>query len=226
MMKDHSQHILLADDDLSLATVLADYLRAQGFLVDITADGRNVLRMLQVNRYDLLLLDINMPELTGFQVLQELRKAFNPIPVVMLTARAEREDIMRAFNLGCDDYVTKPFSMDILICRIRAILRRVHQTNTNRETQFMLGGKLFDGLHQTLDGQHLSGRENDLLLMLCRNMNQLVDRHQILQSLWQTDDCFSSRSLSVYANHLRGYLRDTGVQLIGVHGKGYKLITE
>lgn len=226
MMIQTSTHILLADDDISLATVLADYLRSQDFVVDVVSDGRAALHACQSTHYDIMLLDINMPEMTGFQVLQSLTKAMNPIPVVVLSARNAREDIMRAFTLGCDDYVTKPFSMDILICRIRAILRRASQSTASRQTQFTLGTKHFDALHQTLDGEHLSGRESDLLLMLCQNMNQLVDRHRILQSLWRTDDCFSSRSLSVYANHLRTHLRDTGVQLIGVHGKGYKLLTE
>lgn len=225
-MTEKKQYILLADDDVTLSTVLSDYLRNAGFVVETVVSGKKALQAIVSGRYDLAILDTNLPEKNGLQVLSSLAKSQNPTPVIMLTAENSREHIIRAFDLGCDDYVTKPFSMDILICRIRAILRRAQAGSASKETVFMLDGKRFDSVHQTLDGHHLSAKENDLLLMLCRNMNQVVDRHLILRTIWQTDDVFASRSLSVYANHLRGYLAGTKVQIMGLHGKGYKLITE
>ena len=114
--------------------------------------------------------------------------------------------------------------MDILILRIRAILRRYHAGESKPETVFDINGRVFDSVHQTFDGKHMSSRESDLLLLLCRNLNQLVERHVILSALWKTEDYFSSRSLSVYVNHLRGFLNETGYRIIGVHGKGYKLV--
>lgn len=223
-MNEQRTHILLADDDINLSTVLADYLHNAGFLVDTVHDGKSALEAIRSSAYDLCLLDINMPQANGFEVLRDLNRTSNELPVIVLSARQAREDIIRAFELGCDDYVTKPFSMDILICRIKAVIRRAQKGGKNEETIFKLGNKVFDSTHQTIDGQHLSGRESDLLLMLCRHMNQLVDRHVLLVSLWKTDDYFTSRSLSVYINHLRSFLEDTDVQILGVHKKGYKLV--
>lgn len=219
-------HIALADDDVNLSTVLADYLVARSYRVDVFRDGQSVLAAIRQGHYDLCILDINMPNGTGYEVLKELRRTANDIPVIMLTGRQAREDILRAYELGCDDYVTKPFSMDILICRIEAVVRRSRLAAVSTQTKFLLGSKQFDSVRQTMDGEHMSARESDLLLMLCRNMDQLVERHVILCAIWNTDDIFSSRSLSVYINHLRGYLEDTGMRIIGVHGKGYKLVKD
>lgn len=225
-MTEKKHYILLADGDVTLSTVLSDYLSSAGFAVEIVRSGKKALQAIISGRYDLTILETNLPEKTGWQVLSSLAKSQNRTPIIMLTAESSRERIIRAYDLGCDDYVTKPFSMDILICRIRAILRRIEAGSASLETVFMLGGKRFDSVHQTLDELHLSSKENELLLMLCRSMNQIVDRHHILRTIWQTDDVFASRSLSVYANHLRGYLAGTGVQIMGLHGKGYKLVTE
>ena len=158
------------------------------------------------------------------EIMKTLRDSNNTLPIVVLTTRSGRDDIIRAFELGCDDYITKPFSMDILILRIRAILRRYHAGESKPETVFDINGRMFDSVHQTFDGKHMSSRESDLLLLLCRNLNQLVERHVILSALWKSEDYFSSRSLSVYVNHLRGFLNETGYRIIGVHGKGYKMV--
>ena len=225
-MIEKKQYILLADTDSTLSTVLSDYLGNSGFHVDIVTDGKKALHGIESGLYDLVILETSLADMNGFQVLRQVQKLHARTPIIMLTADNSREHIIRAFELGCDDYVTKPFSMDILICRIRAIIRRMQSADSNRETMFMLGNKYFDSVHQTLDGKHLSAKENDLLLILCRNSNQVVDRHLILRTIWQNDDVFSSRSLSVYVNHLRSHLVGTPVQIMGLHGKGYKLITE
>jgi DNA-binding response OmpR family regulator len=131
---------------------------------------------------------------------------------------------MRAFQLGCDDYQFKPFTMDILICRIEAILRRVRALEENKQKIFDLNGHTFDSLHQTFDGQHLSSRESDLLLMLCRHEGDVVDRHRILSALWKEDNAFTSRSLGVFINHLRQFLTPAGYEIIAVRYRGYKLV--
>ena len=127
--------------------------------------------------------------------------------------------------MGCDDYVTKPFSMDILICKTEAILRRSRATDALQTVQFNLNGRRYDSVRQTLGDKKLSTRENDLLLLLCQNKGKMVDRNRILTSIWGSDTYFNSRSLSVYINHLRNYLgKDSEVKILSVHGKGYKLV--
>ena len=163
--------------------------------------------------------------MNGFELLKLIRGQQTPLPVIMLTGKTDRDDVIRAYELGCDDYVTKPFSMDILICKIEAVLRRYRLGQETTQTEWQLGDVVFDSVRQQLGKQHLSSRENDLLTMLCTNMNNLVDRNRILMSIWGADTYFNARSLSVYINHLRKYLgEDTPVRIMSVHGKGYKLV--
>lgn len=216
-------YVLLADADISLSTVLADYLRLHHFEVDTVHSGAEALELSHSKHYDICIMDITLHKMNGFEVLEQMKKNENALPVIMLSARNSVEDIVRAYRLGCDEYVTKPFTMDILICKIQAIVRRA-QGRVVRETSFLLGDKLFDSIKQEIGGEHLSGRESDLLLMLCRQMPELVDKHVILRTLWSADNNFTARSLAVYINHLRKFLIDTGYSIIGVHGKGYKLV--
>ena len=224
IMESTQTNVLLVDGDINLSTVLADYLCATNFAVDTVADGISALNAVKQKKYDICLLELNLQGASGYEVLRGLREIGNPIPVVVLTSRSSRDDIIHAFELGCDDYVIKPFSMDILILRMKAILRRYHAGESRPEVVYDLNGYVFDSVHQTFAGRHMSSRESDLLLLLCRNLNQLVERHVILSALWKSEDYFSSRSLSVYVNHLRGFINETGYRIIGVHGKGYKLV--
>ena len=216
--------VLIADGDINLSTVLADYLRSINFTVDVTNNAETTIDAIKRKKYDICLMELSFADGSGFEIMKTLRDSNNTLPIVVLSTRSGRDDVIRAFELGCDDYITKPFSMDILILRIRAILRRYHAGESKPETVFDINGRVFDSVHQTFDGKHMSSRESDLLLLLCRNLNQLVERHVILSALWKTEDYFSSRSLSVYVNHLRGFLNETGYRIIGVHGKGYKLV--
>ena len=216
--------VLIADGDINLSTVLADYLRSISFNVDVTNNAETTLDAIKRKKYDICLMELSFADGSGFEIMKTLRDSNNTLPIVVLTTRSGRDDIIRAFELGCDDYITKPFSMDILILRIRAILRRYHAGESRPETVFEINGRMFGSVHQTFDGKHMSSRESDLLLLLCRNLNQLVERHVILSALWKSEDYFSSRSLSVYVNHLRGFLNETGYRIIGVHGKGYKMV--
>ena len=217
--------LLLCEDDAALGSLLAEFLRRLNFEVDLFANGEDAWAGFRQRHYDLCLLDINMPQRNGFELLEAIRQAGSEVPVVFLTERKATEDIVHAYNLGCDDYLIKPCPMDVLLCKIRAIMRRCQLGRISTETEFELGnGIRFDSVRQTLGDEHLPARESDLLLILCRNANQTVDRNLILRQLWKQESYFASRSLSVYVNHLRKHLTPTTTRIIGIHSKGYKLI--
>lgn len=218
-------HILLAEDDVNLSTVLADYLRSRDFQVTTAADGQEAWETLSKKHFDVLLTNISMPKMNGWQLIKAVRDSNQQLPIIIISAKTDREDIIRGYQLGCDDYLTKPFSMDILICKIEAILRRYRMGNQTNEMEFDLSGLHFDAVRQTLGDRRLSSRENELLLMLCQNMDKTVERSRILMMLWGSDTYFNSRSLSVYVNHLRNYIgKDNLIKILSVHGKGYKLV--
>ena len=218
--------ILIIDSDISLATVLGDYLISRGYQTVMAASGREALERLNATHYDAVLMELQGIGMNGYECLKNLRRRLPKMPVFILSSRSDREDQMRAFELGADDYITKPFSMDLLICRIEAILRRIRAYEENKQKVFRLGGHTFDAVHQRIDGKHLSSKESDLLLMLCRNEGEVVDKHKILSALWKEDNAFTARSLSVYINHLRQILRPVGYEIIAVRYKGYKLVTK
>jgi len=218
--------ILIIDGDISLSTVLNDYLNSKGYKAHTVHTGRAGLECVAEQPWDLILMEIQGLGMNGYELLKDIRHRLPRIPLIVLTTRSDREDQMRAFELGCDDYQMKPFTMDILICRMEAILRRVRAFEENKQKVFDLSGHVFDAVHQTFHGEHMSSRESDLLLMLCRHENEVVDKHQILVALWKEDNAFTARSLGVYINHLRRYLTPAGYQIIAVRYKGYKLVKE
>lgn len=225
-MKTIQTNILLVEDDASLKTVLADYLRSKDYTVETASNGKEAWELVLIKHYDLIISDIMMPKMNGFELLKLIRTQYLDLPVIMLTAKTDRDDIIHAYDLGCDDYVTKPFSMDVLICKIEAVLRRFRLTKESEQTEWHLGKLVFDSTRQQLGDQHLSSRENDLLKMLCQSMGQLVDRNRILMSIWGEDTYFNARSLSVYINHLRKYMgEESPIRIMSVHGKGYKLVS-
>ena len=218
-------HILIAEDDINLGTVLADYLQSKGYVAHHVNNGQEAWELLSKKHYDMLLTDISMPQMNGWQLIKTLRESNHDIPIIITSVKTDRQDIIRGYQLGCDDYMTKPYSMDILICKIEAVLRRYRVHIENTDTEFLLGNMRYDAVRQTLDGKHLSSRENELLLMLCQNMGKTIERSRILTSLWGSDNYFNSRSLSVYVNHLRKLMgKDNIVKIMSVHGKGYKLV--
>lgn len=218
-------HILIVEDDVNLSTILSDYLQSKGYVVETAADGQEGWDVLNKKHFDIVLSDIVMPRMNGWRFLKALRDNNNLIPFIFITAKTDREDIIRAYNLGCDDYVTKPYSIDVIICKIEAVLRRYRVGDNTNEMEFNLNGMKFDAVRQLLGEKKLSTRENELLLLLCQNMGKAVERNRILMSLWGSDTYFNSRSLSVYINHLRNYIgKDSNVKILSVHGKGYKLV--
>lgn len=219
-----SERILIIDGDVSLSTVLCDYLESRGYQSRRVSDGKAGLEILSAGPWDALVTEIQGIGINGYDLIKEVRHRFPTLPLLVLTTRADREDQMRAFQLGCDDYQTKPFTMDILICRIEAILRRIRAFRESKQRVFVLNGHTFDATRQTFDGTHMSARESELLLMLCRQEGEIVDKHKILSALWREDNAFTARSLGVYINHLRGYLRPTGYEIFAVRYRGYKLV--
>ena len=216
--------VLIIDGDVTLSTVLGDYLNSRGYKSHVVHTGRAGQECLRAESWDIVLMELQSLGMNGYDLLKDIRHRLPTIPLIVLTSRSDREDQMRAFQLGCDDYQTKPFTMDILICRMEAILRRVRAFEENKQKVFELNGKVFDAIHQTFDGKHMSSRESDLLLMLCRHENEVVDKHKILVALWKEDNAFTARSLGVYINHLRQFLTPVGYEIISVRYKGYKLV--
>ena len=180
-------NILLVEDDINLSTVLADYLRSKGYVVEQANNGAEAWDLILIKDYDLIISDIMMPKMNGYELLKLIRQKHDRLPILILSAKTDRDDIIRAYELGCDDYVTKPFSMDILICKIEAIMRRSRKYMESNQSEWLLGNLLYDSVRQQLGDKHLSTRENELLKMLCQNLNNLVDRNRILMSIWGED---------------------------------------
>lgn len=216
--------ILIIDGDISLSTVLSDYLQSRGYETQTALTGKEALEKISNSYNDLVLMEIQGIGMNGYDLLKEIRHRQADLPIIVLTTRTDRENQMRAFQLGCDDYQFKPFSMDILIYRIEAILRRLRTREESKQRIFNLAGHVFDATRQTFDGEHMSSRESDLLLMLCRFEGEVVDRHRILAKLWKQDNVFTSRSMGVYINHLRRFVEPVGYTIVAVRGKGYKLV--
>lgn len=224
--------VLLAEDDKNLGNVLKAYLEAKGFNTTLCIDGKEALDTFKRNDFDFCILDIMMPIMDGFTVAKEIRKLDKKIPFLFLTAKSMQEDKIYGFELGADDYLTKPFSMEELLLRIKAIRRRVEESKKNAgdNNTFTFGKYTFDHNRQMLTvgkkATKLTSKEADLLKLLCQNENQVLDRSVALNKIWYDDSYFNARSMDVYITKLRKYLKDDpDVELINVHGVGFKLVT-
>ncbi len=221
--------ILLCEDDENLGMLLREYLQAKGFSADLYPDGDAGYKAFITNKYDLCVLDVMMPEKDGFQVAQEIRNVNADVPIIFLSARALKEDILSGFKIGADDYITKPFSMEELVFRIEAILRRVKGKRDKDITMYRLGKFTFDTQKQTLivgdKSTKLTTKESELLSLLCAHANEILERNYALKTIWIDDNYFNARSMDVYITKLRKHLReDPSIEIINIHGKGYKLI--
>ncbi len=224
-------NVLLAEDDKNLGSVLKAYLEAKGYSTTLCIDGKEALETFKRNEFDFCILDIMMPVMDGFTLAKEIRKIDKQIPFLFLTAKSMQEDKIYGFELGADDYLTKPFSMEELLLRIKAIHRRSEsgQGNKTEESVFSFGNFTFDHNRQLLNnGKNqvkLTSKEADLLKLLCQNMNNVLDRSVALNKIWYDDSYFNARSMDVYITKLRKYLKDDPtVELINVHGVGFKLV--
>lgn len=221
--------ILLCEDDENLGMLLREYLQAKGFSADLFPDGDAGYRAFIKGNYDLCVLDVMMPEKDGFQVAQEIRNVNTEVPIIFLSARALKEDIFSGFKIGADDYITKPFSMEELVFRIEAILRRVKGKREKDVTMYRLGQFTFDTQKQTLligdKSTKLTTKESELLSLLCSHANEILERNHALKTIWIDDNYFNARSMDVYITKLRKHLKDDPqIEIINIHGKGYKLI--
>jgi DNA-binding response OmpR family regulator len=222
--------ILLAEDDSNLGALLKNYLTAKSFDTELFSDGAKALNAFRPQKYNLCILDIMMPEMDGITLASEIRKLEPSVPVIFLTAKSQKEDVLEGFRSGADDYITKPFSMEELLFRIQAILKRTSgSVNTRREDHYQIGKYTFDPLKQmlSLEGNNikLTTKESELLELLCRNSNEILERNFALKAIWIDDNYFNARSMDVYITRLRKYLgKDPSVKILNVHGRGYKLL--
>jgi len=222
--------ILLAEDDNNLGILLKNYLNAKNFDTTLVRTGTQALDEFSSGSFNICIFDIMMPEMDGITLAKEIRLSNQEIPIMFLTARNQQEDIIEGFISGADDYITKPFSMEELLYRIEAILRRTSNTNTSvKEGPYLIGTFSFDPLKQMLGHKgkiiKLTTKESELLDLLYRHRNEILERNFALKSIWIDDNYFNARSMDVYISRLRKYLgKDQSLKILNIHGKGYKLI--
>jgi DNA-binding response OmpR family regulator len=223
--------ILLIEDEPALGMIVKDSLEVRGFTVRYAPDGDVGLVMFHQERPDIVVADVMMPNLDGFSVAQQIRQTDPDTPILFLTARSQTADVVRGFDAGGNDYLKKPFSLDELIVRINALLRRTvgSRSGVSASDWVPIGRYQFDAPKQklSLDGCEvlLSNREAELLRHLCKQRNQVLERNAVLLALWGDDSFFNGRSLDVFITKLRRHLRkDPNVQIVNVRGIGYKLI--
>ena len=226
---DEKLKILLCEDDENLGMLLREYLQAKGYQAVLCQDGEVGYREFAKGKFDIAVLDVMMPKKDGFTLAQEIRQANTEIPIIFLTARALKDDILEGFKIGADDYITKPFSMEELVLHIEAILRRVHGKKAKDATVFRIGRFVLDAQKQLLTiGEKqtkLTTKENELLALLCAHSNEILQRDFALKTIWIDDNYFNARSMDVYITKLRKHLKDDDqIEIINIHGKGYKLI--
>ncbi|MTI38475.1 response regulator transcription factor [Fulvivirga lutimaris] len=223
------QRVLLVEDDPNLGQILKEYLELKGFQTTLARDGQEGLEKFKVGQFVLCILDVMMPKKDGFELAGELKNMDSDIPVIFLTAKTMKEDAIKGLTLGADDYITKPFSMEELLLRIKAILKRTNQQPPALAEEVQLGNYTFhpDKRELALNGSSrtLTTKENELLKMFVSRKNQVLSRKTALQHIWGDDSYFNARSMDVYVAKLRKYLnQDDSLQILTVHGEGFKLV--
>jgi len=223
--------ILLTEDDPNLGMLLQEYLQAKGFTTDLAKNGEQGLNFfLEKGGYDMCIFDVMMPKKDGFSLAKEIRMKDKDVPIIFLTAKSMKEDAIHGFKVGADDYITKPFSMEELLMRMKAILRRINKQEPDIQVNnFKIGAYDFDSQKNNLiinDSQNkLTTKESELLKLLCQNKNQSVSRSFALKLIWGDDSYFNARSMDVYITKLRKHLKgDPSLQIMNMHGEGFKLI--
>jgi DNA-binding response OmpR family regulator len=225
------QHFLLAEDDENLGALLSTYLNSKGFQTKWVKNGEEAISYYHSfnNAIDFIILDVMMPEKDGFSVAKEIRLTDKKTPILFLTAKSMKDDKLKGFELGADDYLTKPFAMEELIARIQAIMRRTGDNSLVKDEKLSIGSLDFDpnkSILYTKDGEKkLTTKENALLTLLVRNINEVLDRQATLRAIWGDDNYFNGRSMDVYIAKLRKLLSDDpNIEIMNIHGIGFKLI--
>ena len=221
--------ILLVEDDANLGSITSQYLMAKGFNCHWEENGELGYQSFVKNEYDLVILDVMMPVKDGFSTAKDIRGIDKNIPIIFLTAKSMKEDTLKGFEIGADDYLTKPFNMDELVARINAILKRVTTDSDSYFDDLEIGKLTFNPKMQILSmgdfSVTLTTKESDLLTLLYKNKNNILDRNHALKAIWGDDNYFNGRSMDVYIAKLRKYLKqDDQIQIINVHGRGFKLL--
>ncbi|MBR5190289.1 MAG: response regulator transcription factor [Paludibacteraceae bacterium] len=221
--------ILLCEDDESLGMLLREYLQAKGYSVTLAPDGEAGFQHFSNEKFDLCILDVMMPKKDGFTLAQDIRKINGIIPIVFLTAKSLKDDVLEGFRIGADDYITKPFSMEEMLLRIEAIMRRISGKRNKNGNEYQIGSMTFDVQKQTLTTStsivKLTTKECDLLSLLVQNANNILERDYALKTIWLECTTYNARSMDVYITKLRKIIKDDPeVEIINIHGKGYKLI--
>jgi DNA-binding response OmpR family regulator len=223
--------ILLAEDDENLGLLLNTYLRSKGFDVELTRNGKRAFEKFTGGAYDLCIFDVMMPQMDGFTLAKEIREIDKHIPIIFLTAKSMKEDKLTGFAAGADDYLTKPFSMEELLARINAVMRRVEAATPHEQEKLFIGKIGYEPELRILQleegAKKLTTKENQLLHLLVKNQNDILDRQATLRAIWGDDNYFNGRSMDVYIAKLRKLLReDPNLEIMNVHGKGFKLIVK
>jgi DNA-binding response OmpR family regulator len=223
--------ILLAEDDNNLGLLLKEYMTAKNYEITLAVNGLIALEDFKKKCFNLCLLDIMMPEMDGITLAKEIRKINPEVPIIFLTAKNQKEDIIEGFVTGADDYITKPFSMEELIYRIEAVLRRtVNPSPSRKADSYSIGSYIFDPVKQLLHYKDqtikLTTKESELLELLCQQGSEILERNFALRTIWIDNNYFNARSMDVYITRLRKYLKkDPSIKILNIHGRGYKLIS-
>ncbi len=232
-METEKKKILIVEDDDNLGKMLSDYLTVKGFSTILKRDGEQGLKAFVDNKVNLCLFDVMMPKKDGFTLAKEIRAMQSTIPIIFLSAKSMEEDIKEGFRSGADDYITKPFSMEVLMMRIEAIMRRIDQVQDDLllRKEFKINDYTFFPEKRIIkkgdEVKKLTSKENELLRLLCMYMGSIVDRNDALNMVWGDDNYFNSRSMDVYITKLRKLFKeDESIQIINSHGKGFKLLVD
>lgn len=223
-------HVFMVEDDHNFGAVLKSYLEIHDYIVHWVDDGKHAVREFRSDDFDICILDVMLPNVDGFQIAKEIRFSDKNIPLIFLTAKTLKEDILKGFSLGADDYITKPFDSEVLLCKIKAILKRneVSEISPVEKDEFEIGKYRFNYPHRILtlanSQQKLSPREAELLRLLCQKINDVLPREMALKKIWGEDNYFTTRSMDVFITKLRKYLKDDpAIEISNIHSSGFKL---
>ncbi|HBS86759.1 MAG: hypothetical protein A2W91_12075 [Bacteroidetes bacterium GWF2_38_335] len=229
MIRD-KQRIFLVEDDLNFGAVMKSYLEMNDFDVIWVNDGKEAIGTFRSYDFDICILDVMLPGVDGFTIGRKIKEIDDDIPIVFLTAKTLKKDVLEGFKIGADDYITKPFDSDVLLLKIKAILKRNQRFSEDTGfEEFKIGKYLFNYRHRTITlenkSQKLSPKEAELLKMLCIRINEVLDRQETLKKIWKEDSYFTTRSMDVYVTKLRKYLKDDpSIEINNIHGSGFILL--
>ncbi len=224
-------NVLLAEDDENLGQLLQTFLKSKGFQVELARNGKIAFERFNEHTFDFCILDVMMPVMDGFTLAREIREIDRHVPILFLTAKTLKEDKLEGFATGADDYLTKPFSMEELLARMNAILRRIETDEKDSHDEMIIGTIKYEPelrlLHLNTGDKKLTTKENQLLHLLAKNQNEILDRQATLRAVWGDDNYFNGRSMDVYIAKLRKLLKeDESIEIMNVHGKGFKLVVK